>query len=515
MDSTELLTFSQVCSTFFDLIDRRVLISRILGTAIERTSGDRGTLFIAPEGQSGRNAPELASLLATGLEGREIRIDARKGIVGHVFTTGESLIIDDAQNDPRFYKEIDSNSRYRTQTILCVPLVTPTGRKIGAIELLNSKKGKFTDDDLKTLLVIARFAATALENRDTIDLLTDSNERLKQRQWTWLESVEKELIATANGDLREVYGQLGMLAGSGSSILIEGESGTGKDVMAQLLHFKSDRREKPFVAINCAAIPESLFEAELFGVAKGAATGTSARRGKIELAHGGSLFLDEIGELPLGMQAKLLRVLQERVVSRVGSEDRPTPVDFRLLVATNRDLEKLVQEGKFREDLYYRINVVRLRLPALRNRAEDIPLLCSSMIKRFSFDRGWKGKELSPAALDKLKAYSWPGNIRQLNNKIEGAMILSGDRMRLEPRDFQLEPKLEAVPRMEASQGASSSNEMPSNVIDLDLRSGKERFERELIKRALEAAGGNKSEAARKLGISREGLRKAMMKLAV
>jgi Nif-specific regulatory protein len=504
---------NQICSAFSERLDRRTLVSRILEYAIELGNGERGTIFLAPVGVASTEKGELKSLIATGLGGKEITVDVTKGVAGHVFREQQGLIINDAQSDPRFYRGIDQVTGYTTKSILAVPMKTPSGRRIGVIQVLNSRTDTFAQEDLMELQVMALFAAVAIDHRETVDTLTETNEKLNHVRWDRMNHVELCAMRSCNSGLQDLYDKIPTFAQSDSSILIEGESGTGKEVIAQLIHQNSRRKDRAFVALNCAAIPESLFEAELFGVAKGAATGTIARKGKIELAHGGTLFMDEIGELPLSAQAKLLRVLQERAVTRVGSEDeRPRPVDFRIVAATNRNLAEMVRQGKFREDLFYRINVVCLRLPPLRERLDDIPELARSIMERLVATRGqWKPKGLSEDATRALKRYSWPGNIRQLHNKIEGAMILSGTRPTLEAKDFPLEsPNGEAsstVPTLSVVQGGGE-------LVDFNLKRAKQLFENRLIEKALERTGGNKTEAAKLLGITREGLRKALMKAA-
>ncbi|OFZ20416.1 MAG: hypothetical protein A2X94_08355 [Bdellovibrionales bacterium GWB1_55_8] len=508
-DSQSFTVLSQICSAFFDQLDRKTLISRILDAAIELTHGDRGTIFLAPSGMSDelpQDPGQLSSLVATGLDGKEIKVSIQDGIAGHVFRTGKAFLTNDAQHDPLFCSEVDVSTGYITRSILSVPLLTPGARKLGVIEILNSRGAGFNENDLKILHVLALFSAIALETRETIDHLTEATESLKQGKWNWAREIESIPLSSSNPQLQELYGKLPFFAQSDSSVLIEGESGTGKEVVAQFLHVKSRRRDRAFVAINCAAIPESLFEAELFGVARGAATGTSARKGKIEMSQGGTLFLDEIGELPLSMQAKLLRVLQEKSVTRVGSDETPRSVDFRLVAATNKNLATLVREGRFREDLFYRLNVVHLRLFPLRERREDIPELCQNVLRKFVQKRGWKPKTLTPAALALLVGAPWSGNIRELQNKLESAVIHSAEKQTLEPGDFNMESLLgghEELVRL-TSPGP----------VNFDIRSAKEQLEADLIERALAETKGNKSQAARLLGITREGLRKAMNKIS-
>ncbi len=514
-------TLQKIVGAFFDRTDRKQLVSGILRAAMDLAEADRGSVFLAPDSNeplpSGQRV-KLKSLIATGLGGQEIEVDADQGVVGHVFTTGESVIVSDAQKDGRFLGAIDKETQYFTESILCVPLRTPRGTTLGVIEILNSKKGHFSESEHQILKLLALLAALALEAQTTARSLKEVSEKLLEERAVHQPETARFVLFSTHKRLQEAFNNLPHYAASDSSVLIQGESGTGKEVIAQVTHHESARRDKPFIAINCAAIPESLFEAELFGVAKGAATGTSARKGKIELADGGTLFLDEIGELPLSMQAKLLRVLQEKQVQRVGSEERPKQVDFRLIAATNRDLEAASKAGTFREDLFYRLNVIRIGIPPLRERPSDIPALCESILKRFETERGWKPKRLSPSALEQITRYEWPGNIRQLQNRLEGACIVSRDRRELLPEDLSFDThgtvgEVSNVVSLVPQTSSSVPQRAPANPPSMNLKTAKDWLERELIERALVMTHGNKTEAAKILGITREGLRLAIRKL--
>jgi two-component system response regulator AtoC len=278
-----------------------------------------------------------------------------------------------------------------------------------------------------------------------------------------------------------------------STVLLTGESGTGKEVLARAIHAQSPRRGEAFVAVNCAAIPEQLLESELFGHSRGAFTGADrARRGLFLEADGGTLFLDEIGELPPPLQAKLLRALQEEEVRPVG-ESKPRRVDVRVLAATARDLEREVQAGRFREDLFYRLDVLRVRVPPLRDRRQDIPLLVDHFLANFAISLGKPARELTEDALEKLVRYAWPGNVRELENVIERAVILSrGDR--IGARDL---PANVTAPAHEAPAGGAP---------EFSLREARRACETEAIGRALAATNGNRTHAARLLGISHRAL---------
>ncbi len=293
--------------------------------------------------------------------------------------------------------------------------------------------------------------------------------------------------------IKEVMDLVNRVAKSNATVLILGESGTGKELVANAIHYNSDRKNKPFVKVNCGALPENLLESELFGHEKGAFTGAISRKiGRFERAHGGSIFLDEIGEMSFSTQVKLLRVLQEKQIERVGSTE-VIDVDVRIIAATNKDLKRLVEEGRFREDLYYRLNVIPIKIPPLRERKQDIPLLVKYFLQKYSLETGRRGMTISDSALNKLKAYSWPGNIRELQNVIERAVILSPGR---EITEDQLPPEIVKRDR----QIELDEFKLPKNGVNLND------LEKSLIKQALDMTNGNQTEAARLLGITRHTL---------
>jgi len=516
MTNTNLLSqLSHIATSFFNPASDEDLVEHILKAAIELTNADRGSIFLVAPNQ--KTDQELESLLAAGIKGT-LRIPAGRGIVGYVTEHRLPVLANDVRSDQRFFPLIDEQTQYETKNILCVPILTPENECMGALELLNNHRGSFNNQDQQIAQVIALFAAVALKQHRKISNLKDKTSRLVQEQNNQSKSIPDDLLLTSkNTFFQETLSNLPLYAKSDSSILVLGESGTGKELVSRYLHLNSSRNQGPFVVLNCASIPETLFEAELFGVAKGAATGTVARVGKVELADGGTLFLDEIGEMPLAIQAKLLRVLQDKIVTRVGEEGSGKPINFRLVAATNRDLKAMVADGKFREDLYYRLNVLSLHLPALRERKEDLPVLIESILKYFQKTRGWKSRKLSNEAIDHLSHCEWPGNIRELQNRIERAIILAGDRMELNIADFRTsDGSISSVSNK--SESANSTTLIDAShflkMMDLPLKQAKEEFESMIIEKALKESHGNKTEASKKLGITREGLRKALLRAA-
>ncbi|HEX7665302.1 MAG TPA: sigma-54 dependent transcriptional regulator [Polyangiaceae bacterium] len=318
--------------------------------------------------------------------------------------------------------------------------------------------------------------------------------------------------------LTDLYAMLERVADTPTTVLITGESGTGKELVARALHDHSSRKDKPFIKVNCAAIPKELLESELFGYERGAFTGAvSSKPGRFELANGGTLFLDEIGEIPVEMQVKLLRALQESEFERVGGI-KTIRVDVRLVAATNRDLKKLIANGSFREDLFYRLNVVPIRLPALRERAGDIPLLVEHFLTKFNGRLKKHVQGTEPEAMDALQAYGWPGNIRELENVIERAVLFcDGDKVKLddlpaEVRGGSITGTLSSPPPTEAEMQAALSGE---GGLKEHVKVAMSRLERELVGRALQQTGGNVTHAARLLKISRKGLQLKMKELGL
>src|SRR5438445_13613715 len=352
--------------------------------------------------------------------------------------------------------------------------------------------GSFVEDDLRFLSSLAAIGAAAIDNARNYhrlnvlrESLEDENRNLKQRM---LREYSDRLMVGDSPKMQRVIDLAARVADSQANVLIRGESGTGKEMVARLIHGNSPRKDGPFVAINCAALPETLLESELFGIERGVATGVDARPGKFELAKGGTIFLDEIGDIPLTLQAKLLRVLQEREVEKLGGRRR-IPIDVRILAATHRDLEQMIDKGEFRQDLYYRLKVVEIVLPPLRDRRDDIPKLVRFFLDKYGKREGLKDVRITQEAMQQLMRYPFPGNVRELENLIEGALALTVDPV-IDPGDLLL-PESAA-----AKEGVSLPDDFPT-LGELEGR---------YIAKVLAHTNGNFSKAAKILGVDRKTL---------
>jgi transcriptional regulator with GAF, ATPase, and Fis domain len=384
------------------------------------------------------------------------------------------------------------------RSVLAAPLVA-FDRLLGAIYLeLDQPGDRFDEGHLKLMMSIGAVAATALEYGRHVEWLAEENRRLQAEL-----DVDHNMVGES-AVMQDVYWRIGRVAQTDSTVLITGESGTGKELAARAIHRNSPRGDRPCVAINCAAITESLLESELFGHEKGAFTGAvSQKKGKLEAAEGGTVFLDEVGELSPALQAKLLRVLQEREFERVGGT-RPISVDFRLVASTNRDLAEAIAGGTFRRDLYYRLNVVSLAMPPLRDRPEDIPLLASYFARRHGDKVKRRVSGVSTEALACLIAYDWPGNVRELENAIERAVVLGSTELIL-PEDLP-DAMVEAGPTA-GSAGAAGASGLAR------FHDAIKQAKKDLIVKVVEEAGGNYNRAARVLGLHPNSLHRLIRNL--
>lgn len=489
----------KVCQKMSSERDLGALLDLIANEATKLMRADRASLFLLD-----REKGQLWSKVALGSH-EMLRFDARAGIAGAVALTGETINVEDAHQDSRFYKEIDLRTGYRTRSLLAVPLRTHEGKIIGTFEVLNKETGPFSREDEEILKALAAQAAIAIETAQLVDEMRRHREQLQEENaQLWIEvegRFSSQNIIGTSEKIRAVLKLIDQIGNSAVSVLITGESGTGKELAAKAIHYKSLRARKPFVALNCAALPESLVESELFGIEKGVATGVDRRLGKFEAANGGTLFLDEIGDLSLTAQAKLLRVIQERVVEHVGGR-KPIPVDVRILSATNKNLEAEIIKGSFREDLYYRLKVIHIHMPPLREIREDIPLLANYHLTSYCHEMKKEAMNLAPEAARACKDYPWPGNVRELENEMR-RLVLSVSGSMVAQEDLS-----EAIRRSSTDTVASIST--PKLLKDIVSE-----LEKRMIQEALEQTRQNQQHAAKALGLSRQGLIKKMKRYKI
>jgi transcriptional regulator with GAF, ATPase, and Fis domain len=451
--------------------DLTELLDALMDAVIEITNADKGFLILA-------EAENLDIKVARNLN-RENIADAitqlSDSIIAKVVRSRKPVIISDAMHDDEF-SSAKSVMHLKVSSVICVPLLD-RGRLLGLIYVGNdSIRDLFQEETLRVLTVFASQAALIVSNALLLNELRHDNKRLHDR----LEQYRFGEIVGTSPPMQQVFRKVEKIAPTDISVLITGETGTGKELIAREVHNRSPRAGKPFITINCGAIPENLLESELFGHVKGAFTGAVAnKQGKFQAADGGTLFLDEIGEMPIELQVKILRALQERVVFRVG-DTRAETCDIRILAATNRDLEKEIANGRFREDLYYRLNVVNVELPPLRARGDDVLVIARYLLSRYSREYDAKVKGFSPNAAVAVRKHNWPGNIRELENRIKKAIVLCESTV-IGPDDLGLTG--DVLPQI------------------LTLAEAKEKFQRDYINEVLALNNGNRTKTARDLGV--------------
>jgi transcriptional regulator with GAF, ATPase, and Fis domain len=453
--------------------DQDSLQWQLLGFIFEVVPAERGAVLLCD------HPDEFTSTAAWDRvrgPGHPVRVS--RTVVQRALKERIGMVVSDVLGDEAL-RQVKTLFELKVRSLLCVPLVV-AGKVLGAIYLdTTSPTVQFDEDHLQVMTAVAGIASLAFDNVRHLETLRQENQELRAEI-----ELEHNMVGGSPA-MRKVFDFIRRVAPTDSSVLIQGESGTGKELVAHALHRNSSRADRPFVAINCAAIAETLLESELFGHEKGAFTGAAAqKKGKVEVAEGGTLFLDEIGELAPGLQAKLLRVLQEREFERLGGT-RPIKLNIRVLAATNRSLPEAVKVGTFRNDLYYRLNVVSLNMPALRERREDISVLADHFAGKASRKCGMRLKSLSSEALACLMHYDWPGNVRELENALERAMVL-GSTDSILPDDLP-----EAV--LEAGSTTPTSTDKYHGSI--------KETKRQLILQALHQANGNYIEAAKALGM--------------
>jgi len=474
--------------------DLNSLLTNIIDSATRLCEGEASCLLLMNK-ETGELYFEV-SLGGAGMEVKRFTVKKGEGIAGWVALHNKSIIVDNVENDSRHRRDISKELKYAAKNMLAVPMRVKD-ECVGVIEIINKKNGKtFSQEDLEWLEIFATQAGIAVVNAQS---MKKAREKIQQLQEQHSPEMEHHTIIAKSPVILEKLQIIERVAKTDSSVLILGESGVGKEIFAERIHLLSPRSTKPFVRLNCAAIPEGLLESELFGHVKGAFTSAiSSRHGRFELADGGTIFLDEIAELPLALQAKLLRVIQERKFEKVGSDTTIT-VDIRILAATNRDIEKQVENGEFRSDLYYRLNVLPLYIPPLRQRPEDIPPLADFFLKKSIKKTRNIFEGFSEEAMEAMLSYSWPGNVRELENCIERACVI-GKGKYIEAEDVFLKSfSMEVMPK-----GRSRNLKAAENI-----------FRARYIKKVLEENNWNQTEASRALSIQRTYLSRLIKELEI
>jgi Nif-specific regulatory protein len=473
-----LLEVSRVLNSSFELEKNLSKTMRVLGEFLEM---ERGSVFLLDH-----TTRELKIVAAHGLTREQIergKYRTGEGIVGRVIGKGTPMVIPNVGEEPLFLNRTGSRIGKSGLSFLCVP-ISFKGEAIGvlSVDRIFKDQAITVDEDVRVLeiigSIIAQYVMLWKHYRDSEEEKESLKLQLKGKFSL------PNIIGTSD-KMKEVFEAVHRVADSRATVILYGESGTGKELIAKSIHYMSPRAKAPFVKFNCASIPEGLLESELFGHEKGAFTGAmNVRKGRFELAHHGTILLDEVGDLPLNLQPKILRVLQEREFEKVGGE-RTIKVDVRLIAATSRNLEELVAKGIFREDLFYRLNVVPIIMPPLRERKEDTPLLVDFFLRRFN-EENHKNVSISSEALHALIDYAWPGNVRELENTIERLVVMSG-RETIRASDLPINLKLPS----------------PEDILQREsLRAGIEDIEKSSILDALEKTGWVQAKAARMIGLT-------------
>jgi Nif-specific regulatory protein len=480
-DARRLSTLLEMSQALSGTLNLKSAMQRVLATLIRQHSVVRGMVTLLRDG-------ELLVEAAEGFEdrARTVRFKVGEGITGKVVESGRPIVVPRVSREPAFLNIAPRRPDHPKQELsfVCVP-ITMNRTAIGALAVdLRYKPERDYDSSVKFFGIVSSMIAQALNVQRLVEeerrRLLDENTHLRQEL---RERYDFSNIIGTSGPTRQMYEQVAQVAQTNTTVLIRGESGTGKELIAHAIHYNSLRAKKPFVKVSCAALPDTLIESELFGYEKGAFTGATGRKkGRFEMADGGTLFLDEIGDINLSTQVKLLRVLQEREFERLGGTDS-VKVNVRLIAATNKDMEKAIADGTFREDLYYRLNVFTIFVPPLRERKADLLLLADHFLEKFSREHGKVIKRISTPAIDMLMAYHWPGNVRELENALERAVLVCDGAV---IHGHHLPPSL---------QTADSSG----TVTRVSLKDAVAGFERDLIQDALKTTRGNRAKAARLL----------------
>src|SRR5688500_15489378 len=480
-DARRLSTLLEVSQALSGTLNLKASLQRVLGILARHHGAIRGMVTVLRDG-------ELQVEAAEGFEdrARSVRYRVGEGITGQVVESGKPIVVPRVSREPALLNRAAKRGEASRQELsfICVPIILQR-QAVGALGVdLRFKAERDFDSSVKFFGIVSGMIAQALAVQRQVEderrRLLDENTHLRQEL---RERYDFSNIIGTSGPTRQMYEQVAQVAQTNTTVLIRGESGTGKELIAHAIHYISLRAKKPFVKVSCAALPDTLIESELFGYEKGAFTGANARKkGRFEMAEGGTLFLDEIGDINLSTQVKLLRVLQEREFERLGGTDT-VKVNVRLIAATNKDMEKAIHEGTFREDLYYRLNVFTIFVPPLRDRKADLLLLADHFLEKFSREHGKVIKRISTPAIDMLMSYHWPGNVRELENALERAVLVCDGAV---IHGHHLPPSL---------QTADSSG----TVTRVSLKDAVAAYERDLILDALKTTRGNRAKAARLL----------------
>jgi len=534
-----LRAFAAITRALAQETDLERLLRRVVDSAVALVGAERGFLLLAERDVPGSTgAPQQMKVrVARAFDQSDIPLpDSRlsMGIARRVLEEGRSLLSVDAGRDERFVG-MASVEDLRLRSVMAVPIEIDGAPEAILVVDNRLQRGAFGEKQLELVELFAGQGAIAIRNARFLRQLHERNERLA-RSAEQIRSLNEKLgrkvrdrdselavvraelgrergrydysnIVGASDGIKRIFHELDRVVETQLPVLIQGESGTGKELIARAVHFNGPRKERPFVVENCAALPDTLLESELFGHTRGAFTGADrAKKGLFEQADGGTLFLDEIGDMSAEMQKKLLRVLQEGEVRPLGSAT-PVAVDVRLVAASHQDLEAMVKEGRFREDLFYRVNVLTLRLPALRQRRDDVPVLAEALLARAAREAGKPVPSLSHEVLACLSAYDWPGNVRELENEMRRVVLLAEEVVALE--------NLSETVRSGGGAGSGAEATIVPDAPLGDLRGAVARFEKRAIATALAQAENNKSRAAKDLGISRFALQRKMEKYGI
>ncbi len=483
----EVQLLSDIAKGLAESLDLRQTLRSILKSLDTHLKLQRGTItLLNPDTET------INIEIAHGISEQSKKMGIYKmgeGVTGTVVATGKEIIVPDISKDPRFVHKTGARNTTKGKpiTFFCVPIKLE-GKTIGALSVdRQTEKTNDFESHVRLLNIISTMIAQAVKLNKLVESvqrqLRDENVRLRQELKTRFNV--NNMVGHSNA-MQQVYRLIEQVADSNATVLIRGESGTGKDLVAHAIHYNSPRAEKPFIKVNCTALPETLLESELFGHEKGAFTGATERKmGRFERAHGGTIFLDEIGDFPINLQVKLLRVIQFKEFERLGGIET-IKSNVRIIVATNKNLEQQIKEGVFREDLYYRVNVFPIYLPPLRERKDDIMQLADHFLEKYAAENKKNITRISTPAIEMLTSYHWPGNIRELENCIERAVLLCDEDV---VRSEHLPPSLQMIKKTEQIAGHSLA-EIIANK------------EKELIIDALKKSGGQQRNAAKELGLT-------------